>query len=93
MIINDEQKKRLVDNPVLKDITCPVCKNTELVLTDKIFELREFSGGNLRLRGKSSVIPVISILCEKCGHIILLNAVKLGLVTSDIERDQEEHTD
>lgn len=83
MKLNNEQKNQVINNPVFENIKCPVCENTELILTDRIFELREYFGGNLQLSGNVSVIPVVSVMCEKCGNVILLNAVKLGLAKSD----------
>jgi hypothetical protein len=93
MKLNDEQKKQVINNPVFKNIKCPVCESTELILTDRIFELREYFGGNLQLRGNVSVIPVVSVMCEKCGYLILLNAVKSGLVKSDKTKTPEEPTE
>jgi len=80
MIINEEQKNTVINNPLFTDIKCPVCANSVLILTDRIFEIREFFGGKLELGGNSNVIPVISLVCEQCGYILFFNAVKLGLI-------------
>jgi hypothetical protein len=62
------------------------CSGQNWILNDKIFELREFNEGNLVIGGKnSSIFPVISVSCSKCGNTHFFNAILLGLIQKDNE--------
>lgn len=86
MKLNDEQRKKAVEKLIVFLSTpCNACQHREWILNDKIFELREFEGGNLVIGGKSSVFPVIPVTCKQCGNTLFFNAIQLGL----IERSDE----
>lgn len=57
---------------------CALCGKVEWELSDRIYELREFSGGGLLVGG--SIYPVIAMTCRVCGTAVLLNAIVLGLI-------------
>lgn len=65
---------------------CPVCRSTELSVTDKIFELREYKPE----KNKSAVIPVISILCEECGYMLLFNYKTIREYIDEKSKDEKE---
>ena len=54
---------------------CPMCGIGKWVVTDKIFELREYNDGNLVVGKNCSVVPVVPIICENCGNTIFVNAM------------------
>lgn len=57
------------------------CSGNNWILNDKIFELREFNGGDLVIGGKSSsIFPVITVSCRDCGNTHFFNAVLLGII-------------
>ena len=62
-------------------------------ITDRIFELREFHGGNLVLGAHQRVLPVIPMSCGRCGYTRFLNAIHLGLWTepevAEVGEDEE----
>lgn len=62
---------------------CPMCQNSNWSVSDQVFEMREFNGGNLVISGDSSIIPVIPITCSNCGNIIFVNAILAGLVKNN----------
>jgi hypothetical protein len=64
------------------------CKTKSWVLNDRIFELREFNGGNLVLGGDSTLIPVITVSCRNCGHTFFFNAILLGIITKGDDRQK-----
>ena len=66
--------------PSLVESGCPVCRKGNFVVNDTIFELREFQGGGLYIGDQYSILPVISVVCNHCGHTLFFNAVLLGLV-------------
>ena len=57
---------------------CTVCGSQTWKSDDKVFELRESSGGDVVMGGP--VYPVMSLCCRRCGHILLFNAVTVGIV-------------
>jgi predicted nucleic-acid-binding Zn-ribbon protein len=61
-------------------LSCPICKSQNFQLNDIIFEIREFSGGNLVIGGQSSIFPAITLTCKQCGYSHFFNAVSLGLI-------------
>ena len=57
------------------------CSGGNWILSDTIFELREFNSGDLVIGGSSSsIFPVIAISCGNCGNTHFFNAILLGLV-------------
>ena len=65
--------------------TCPMCQAGNWSVSDQVFEMREFNGGNRILGGKSSILPVIPVTCANCGNIIFVNAIVAGLIRNDGE--------
>jgi len=91
MILDEKQKKHLLEhiNKVWKDpVVCSICKGTKWDLADKIFELREFNGGSLVI-GKNSIIPVIPIICRKCGKTHFISAINTGLIDSNDSKEKD----
>lgn len=85
MQLNDEQKNKLISKLTQLDggtlnITCPICSNKEWDISDIVFELREFNGGNLVIGGSSRILPLLTITCRKCANTHFLNALKLGVI-------------
>ena len=82
MILNDEQKKILIEKlKNIKNATCLSCGANEWTISPKVFELREFNNGNLVIGGQnSSIIPVIEVTCKNCGRIVLYNALVMGII-------------
>jgi len=80
MKLNEEQKK-IVSNKLsfLKESPCFICKSKSWIISDKIFEIREFLGGSLRIDVNTSILPLISVTCSKCGNVIFFNALTLGI--------------
>ena len=85
MKLTEEQKNKVIEvlSDFLKRIPCNVCQGKEWILNDTIFELREFQGGNLVIGGKSSVFPVIAVVCKNCGNTLFFNAIQLGLIKKE----------
>lgn len=54
---------------------CLVCNNDKWTVSDKIFEIKQFSDES-KIEGRK--IPIITVTCSKCGNTILLNALTLG---------------
>jgi hypothetical protein len=81
--LTDEQKSKLVRFIEARwrgTRECAVCGTSKWDLNDRIFELREFHGGNLVVGGQ--LIPVVNVTCSNCGNTIFINAIKAGVVES-----------
>lgn len=80
MRLTDDQKQSVLKK--LGDFFKKKCEcgSNEWILNDKIFELREFQGGNLIIGGQSSVFPVITVSCKQCGNTYFFNAVLLSVI-------------
>jgi hypothetical protein len=92
MRLNEKQKTELLSK--IQELTggphkCSVCGSRSWVVSDRIFELREFQGGGIVLGGDASVIPVVAMACSQCGNTVLVNALALGLLTPEETNPRE----
>lgn len=53
-------------------INCPICQNNILNYTDKAFQFEEYKPIN---EDESSVLPVIVLICQECGHVIPISYI------------------
>ncbi len=92
MKLTSKQKELLLKklNKVVPNNKCPSCGTSDLVLGDRIYELREFSGGGLTIGGDSSIIPIIALFCQNCGQTHFFNAITLGIISVKDEADDRE---
>jgi ribosomal protein S27AE len=81
--LNDDRDRRL---------PCGVCGNNNWIINDTIWEIREFNGGDFVLGGNTSLMPMISISCSKCGNTHFLNAIKLGVISPKQQNNVNENT-
>ncbi len=58
---------------------CPICGNAEFVISDTIFAITEYDSPTLGSVG----FPIIPIVCDNCGNVILFNAIKMGIISGD----------
>jgi len=81
MKLTNDQKK-IIEKKLSKflDTKCDKCLEGDWLISDSIFELREFSGGGLVIGGEAHVFPVLPIICKNCGKTHFFNAVILGLI-------------
>ena len=68
-------------NDKWKGVACPLCGGLEWSVSDRIFEMREYNGGNLVIGGANAMItPVIPVTCSNCGNTVLINALAAGVL-------------
>jgi predicted nucleic-acid-binding Zn-ribbon protein len=60
------------------DRSCPMCGANAWAVQDKVFQLNEFSSGNLVIGGP--LVPVVPVTCTNCGNTVLVNAIISGAV-------------
>jgi hypothetical protein len=76
----DQQNKLVAKlNEVWKNKVCEICNQTNWMIDDTLFELREFHGGRTVL-GSGAIKPIITISCNSCGNTKIMNAILLGIV-------------
>jgi predicted nucleic-acid-binding Zn-ribbon protein len=61
------------------NIACPMCGSSGWNVSDTIYELREFHGGNLVL-GNGPIVPIVPVSCNNCGNTVLVNALLSGAI-------------
>jgi len=90
MRLTENQKTSLLDK--LRSLgvhnhICQICGHDTWLVNDVVFELREFTGGQLNTVNDSKLFPVVPLSCSTCGNTHLLNALILGIlgeIPSDI---------
>lgn len=58
---------------------CPMCGEGNWIVSNKIFELREFNDGNIVI-GSGPITPLLTITCGNCGNIVMVNPMAIGLL-------------
>jgi len=58
---------------------CPMCKAMEWSLVDVLGELR-VSSKNFHIGPGGRALPLISMMCQRCGHMSFFNAAYMGIV-------------
>jgi hypothetical protein len=94
MKLTQEQQKKLIErlNTLWRNNKfCNICNSNTWTISDTVFEMREFHGGNMVLGGDSAIQPVISLTCQNCGQTVFMNAIMLGVIeTGHKQPNQEE---
>jgi predicted nucleic-acid-binding Zn-ribbon protein len=72
---------------------CPVCGNTNWAVAPSMAQLVEFNPKRILLGGR--VKPVVTVECSKCGYVVLMNAIALGLVdpAEEASKSADEKTE
>jgi len=67
-------------------VACPVCKSNDWSISDYVYELREFHGGNFVIGGSSGgIVPLVPVSCNHCGNTVLFNPLIVGIDLSEAE--------
>jgi hypothetical protein len=69
---------------------CSVCGKSLWNVTDRMFEVREFNGGEAVFGGNSTLIPFVTISCQNCGNTIFINAIRMGIVDAKNPQNNTE---
>jgi predicted nucleic-acid-binding Zn-ribbon protein len=62
---------------------CPSCGSTNWAYDDRIFEIREYTGGGLVVGSGASIAPYLTIACQNCGYTRFFNVIVAGLMRPD----------
>ena len=83
MTLSEDKVKTLIDKLNVDSkggITCPVCGERLWGVNKTIMELREFNNGDIVIGGNSTMMPLVTLTCSKCGNTLFFNALRLGLI-------------
>jgi len=87
--MNETQKEQFLahlESKWLKPQKCTICKNTNWTVQPDLYELRQFTAGSLIL-GRP-LIPLVAVECKNCGHVVLFNAIRAGLVIPEEKKGE-----
>lgn len=94
MKITSKQQEKLEAFLNKQKIGTCACGSDHFTFVDSVYELREFSGGNLVVGGDNSILPVVIFVCSKCGEMKMLSAIMLGVVDNeekDVKPNGQQH--
>ena len=66
----------------------PMCGSINRIVTDKVYEFREFNEGNEALKN-CSIFPVVPVSCNECGNSIMINALISGAIKRQNDKPDE----
>lgn len=80
MIKIDQDKLISILNKKWKYRICPMCGSGDWIVSDKIFELREFNNEYIN-KYDLPIQPLVTITCKECGNTVLINPLVLDLLS------------
>jgi hypothetical protein len=89
MQLTEEQKQKALEyfkKTLQETLACPACGHDDWGLSDMLFQISAFRSTSIP---PSPVIPLFPLTCAVCGHILLFNAIVMGLVKPPKEIDDE----
>ena len=90
MKLNEKQKATLSDKLKTLSLKCSLCGGMHFTVIDSIFEMREFQGGDLIIGGEASTLPLVILVCDTCGGLKTLSAVKLGILDTEEKQVKDD---
>jgi hypothetical protein len=64
--------------PKFENKKCWVCDSCDWIVMNRIFEMREFHGMGFTVGGQ--VMPLVAVTCQTCGHVVVFNAIHVGVI-------------
>lgn len=59
-------------------MVCPVCGQKKWSLNNNVYQVQEFTGDGFPL-GSFNVMPMVTLNCKNCSHVMMFSALSLGL--------------
>lgn len=90
MTLNESQRKLIKDRVLAVwkgKRECMICINPTVWNIGDVVEVREFNEGN-HCPG-APIFPLVQIQCKTCGHVVMFNAIALGVVSRDTGKVKE----
>lgn len=94
MELSKAQEKKLrefIDKNLAPATACPICDKEDWTIPPRLYECREFLGGSINIGG-GSIVPLVLMRCDHCGHTLFFNAISAGIIEPQKgrKRDQKE---
>lgn len=67
---------------------CEICGNTNWQINSVVWQLIE-SENLSQYSGEIALMPLMSLMCSRCGNVRLLNALQLGILEKDTHREDD----
>ncbi len=83
LALSDDERNKIsqhIESKLAKH-KCAVCEDTNWIPPDAIHELRDFNFGHLKTGG--IIVPVVVMTCQRCGYIMLFNAIHTGVISAE----------
>lgn len=74
MKIEEEKLQNFIDKLQVKSCSC--CGSKGYTFDPTVYYISELE----REKPTCAAVPLISMMCRKCGHIVLFNAITAGLL-------------
>ena len=71
---------------------CPICKKSNWLVQEEIFELPEYHGGGVVI-GSGKIFPVVPVICRECVYTFFMNAFMSNAVSPDQKENVEGNDD
>lgn len=82
-----DEKKLLEElNKLWINKQCPICNNTSWGIDSRVVTPLNVGKNNSILIG-GPIAPLVPVTCDKCGYTIFVNALKLGVLEFDEEKE------
>jgi len=59
---------------------CPICTNAKWNVSDELVVVSFYTGRPVVVGGEQELLPFMLVSCDTCGHALLFDAIKAGLV-------------
>jgi predicted nucleic-acid-binding Zn-ribbon protein len=77
----------LVNAKINRLSPCPGCGTNDWALDQTIYDVKSYNPPGTQQfygnQGQPGPMPMVAILCKKCGHVRFFSAITLGIVRQD----------
>jgi len=80
LVIEPAKIEKFLEEKKQKDMPCEICGADDWGYTNVLFELKQFRGGQLIIKGTEKISPYLPLSCNNCGNTKLINAITAGLI-------------
>jgi len=69
---------------------CPMCGENSWTVSDTVYELREYHGGNV-VFGSGPIYPIVPVSCNNCGNSVMISAIQSGAIENPNVEQKKNH--
>jgi hypothetical protein len=82
LILTTKQRNDLsarLDGIWAKNKVCPIRDAFDWNASERLMAMHEYRGGPADGRAEA-VVPLVAVTCNACGHMVIFNALAMGIV-------------